>query len=388
MTDSGLVEELRELSSTNCCFKLIIKKVQYQLILFYKSAVYCLLIVNYLIFCSRINLINMKKRFYFFNFFILLFAGIQVTFAQTTNVTQDFTADPEWDGIGNTGNTAPNYTDFGYRNIEGVTGVKEGDFGCIGGVFCRNEAYSYYADTDLNGILDQTMTLKVAGSMKLENRTNTSFDGAFGIGYFDATNPNWNTFLGVQIKEPMTAADAFRGVAGFNFADASTTKSADVPITQLEKIDFDLTFTGSADGSGTISGKLAGQDINVTVPAGTGTFNSFGLFNGGFGNNAQRTRNCYFDDLTYSKIGPSSVVQNSTDMIRVYPNVTSDRINFNNLPENSKIELVDMVGRTLAVKTAAELNGGMSLQSYANGLYLIRILQGQEYIQSTKILKN
>jgi hypothetical protein len=337
----------------------------------------------------HLNLINMKKRFYFLSFFILLFAGIQATFAQTTNVTLDFTADPEWDGSGNTGNTAPNYTDFGYRNIEGVTGVKEGDFGCIGGVFCRTDVYSYYADTDLNGILNQTMTLKVAGSMKLENRSSGSFDGAFGIGYFDATNPNWNNFLGVQIKEPMTPADAFRGVAGFNFADASTTKSADVPITQLEKVDFDLTFTGSADGSGTITGKLAGQDINITVPAGTATFNSFGLFSGGMGYvRAERTRNCYFDDLTYTKVGATSVNQQSIEKINIYPSVTTDRVNFNNLPDNSRIELVDMVGRTLLVKNASELQTGLSLQSYAQGLYLIQVMEGNNTIQSVKVLKN
>jgi hypothetical protein len=329
----------------------------------------------------------MKRRFYFPGLIVLLFVGLHMTFAQTTTVTLDFTADPEWDGSGNTGNVIPNSNDYGYRNIEGVTGVKEGDYGCIGGIFCRTMAYSFYADTELNGTLNRTMTLKIAGSMKLENRSSGAIDGAFGIGYFDATNPHWNIFLGLQIKEPKSPADPFRGVVGLNIDDLNTITGV-IPIVQLQKVDFDLTFTGSADGSGAITGTLAGQNVNLILPAGTTEFKSFGLLVGGMSfDRNERTRNCYFDDVTYTKVAASSVDKQTFDMINIYPNITTDRVNFNNLPDNSRIELVDMVGRTILVKNASELNGGLSLQSYTNGLYMIRVMQGHENVKSVKVLK-
>jgi hypothetical protein len=66
---------------------------------------------------------------------------------------------------------------------------------------------------------------------------------------------------------------------------------------------------------------------------------------------------------------------------------TTDRINFNYLPKNSRIALIDMVGRTLVVKNAAELKSGMSLQPFDKGMYLIQVMDGVNIIQSAKVLK-
>jgi hypothetical protein len=409
----------------------------------------------------------MKKNFYILSFLLLFVFGIQETFAQATiNVTENFDTDPEWDGNGNTGNEGDNTTDYGYRNIDGVTGVTEGDYGCIGGIFCRTVAYSYYANTDLNGTLNRTMTMKMAGSMKLENRETGSFDGAFCIGYFDATNPGRQNFIGILIKEPIGATNPFRGVVGVN-PDENTGNSPDIELVQLEKIEFDITFTGAADGSGVITGKLAGQDLYVIVPAGTGDFNSFGLLNGGmpFDRN-ERTRNCYFDDLTYTKISTgedtytisydanggtgtiapdtkthdvpltlsdgsgftregyifsnwnssadgsgtayaagatytenaditlyaiwsevTSVDQNIIDAISIYPSMTTDRVYFKNVSEDSHVILVDISGRRLVENSVSELNGSLSMQPYEDGIYLIRVMRGHELVRTFKVLK-
>jgi hypothetical protein len=360
----------------------------------------------------------------------------------------------------------PKSTDYGYRNIEGVTGVTEGDYGCIGGIFNRWEIVSYYADTDLNGDLDRTMTLKVAGSMKLENRENPgSFDGAFYLGYFDATNPTVKNFFGIMIKEPANKGlFPFRGVVTVN--EASNTP--EIELVQLEKLDFDLTYTGTADGSGVMTGKLAGNDIYVIVPAGTGTFNSFGLMSGGIGDQTrnERTRNCYFDDLTYTKISTgedtytisydanggmgtiapdtkthdvpltlsdgsgftregynfsswnssadgsgtayaagatytenaditlyaiwsevTSVDQNFIDAISIFPSMTTDRVYFKNVPEDSHVILFDIAGRRLVEKNVSELNGSLSMQPYEDGIYLIRVMRGHELVRTFKVLK-
>jgi hypothetical protein len=49
--------------------------------------------------------------------------------------------------------------------------------------------------------------------------------------------------------------------------------------------------------------------------------------------------------------------------------------------------LVDMVGRVLLIKNASMLTDGLSLQSCTNGLYIIRVIQGQRTVQSVKVMK-
>jgi hypothetical protein len=80
-------------------------------------------------------------------------------------------------------------------------------------------------------------------------------------------------------------------------------------------------------------------------------------------------------------------VDKSLSAVSIYPGVTSDMVYFNGLTDNSRVMLVDMMGRSLMVKEASELMDGISLQPYANGLYMIKIIQGQEIIQSLKVLK-
>jgi hypothetical protein len=49
--------------------------------------------------------------------------------------------------------------------------------------------------------------------------------------------------------------------------------------------------------------------------------------------------------------------------------------------------LIDMVGRILLLNRASELIGGMSLQTYTNGLYIVRVMLGHEHLQSVKVIK-
>jgi hypothetical protein len=83
----------------------------------------------------------------------------------------------------------------------------------------------------------------------------------------------------------------------------------------------------------------------------------------------------------------TSVGENPITDISVYPVITSDRIYFRNLPEDSHVMLIDMVGRILLLNRASELIGGMSLQTYTNGLYIVRVMLGHEHLQSVKVIK-
>jgi uncharacterized repeat protein (TIGR02543 family) len=196
-----------------------------------------------------------------------------------------------WIGSNNT--ISPDNYDWADTDV--VLGTGTG--GAAGGVFSRRAAYSYFADTTIAAI-DRTSTIRLAGSFRL---VNDNFDGSFYVGYFDPSDPG-NNFVGIGFSEPSGSTD-FRGFASVNH----NTNSGIVSLPQSTTYSFDLTWTGNADGSGTLSGTIAGQNVSVTAGAGTGNFTAFGLLNGGMpSNSTQKTGNCYFDNLTYNKATPET----------------------------------------------------------------------------------
>jgi uncharacterized repeat protein (TIGR02543 family) len=81
---------------------------------------------------------------------------------------------------------------------------------------------------------------------------------------------------------------------------------------------------------------------------------------------------------------PTSSTQSFTT---IYPTVTSDMIYFKDLPESSRIVVVDLMGRKLLEENASEIHGGLSLSSFEKGVYLIRVMQAKRIIQSDKVFK-
>jgi uncharacterized repeat protein (TIGR02543 family) len=195
-----------------------------------------------------------------------------------------------WTGSGNTAGG----NNFGWNSTDVVLGAGTG--GAAGGIFARTVSLSHFADTAI-GTFDRTATLRLAGSLRLANN---NFDGTFRLGYFTPGEGVAN-FVGIQIAEPSGGAgNPFRGYAGVSGTGGAATGM--IELTQNTTLSFDLTWTGNPDGSGTLSGTLAGQSVNLPVGAGTGTFTAFGLLNGGAASNGStlRTAGCYFDSLTYT----------------------------------------------------------------------------------------
>jgi autotransporter-associated beta strand protein len=192
-----------------------------------------------------------------------------------------------WRGSNNT--TGGN--DFKWSNTSTVSGSA----GEAGGSFARSGSFRSYANTTI-GSYSRTNVLKMSGSFKLNN---ADFDGSFYIGYFKSGSEATN-FAGIAISEPSGgASNPFRGYAAVNIT--GQTRSSMIELTQNTTYSFDLSWLGNADGSGTLSGTVAGTPVNVAVAAGSGTFDAFGLMCGGFTDvSAQNTINCYFDDLTYN----------------------------------------------------------------------------------------
>jgi hypothetical protein len=86
---------------------------------------------------------------------------------------------------------------------------------------------------------------------------------------------------------------------------------------------------------------------------------------------------------------PTSVKnpKNEISGVGIYPNPTTDRVFFKNLPENSTVTVVDLMGRKMLEEKGSEIHGGLSLSSFEKGVYLIRVLQAKRIIQSDKVFK-
>jgi uncharacterized repeat protein (TIGR02543 family) len=224
------------------------------------------------------------------------------------NHTETFAASPNgWRGSGNTSDG----NDFGWSSktswCENMNAPYMPVKGEVGGVFARSEKHRYYADTRI-GTKYRTETLRFAGNLYLADE---NFEGTLRIGYFNTSSPE-SSFMGIEISEPAgrpitpmahKSGQLFRGrlcVKG----PGGTTSS--VPL-ELEMnflgATFDLTWTGNADGSGTLSGTVTSRPVSITAAAGSGSFNAFGISAGGDGSDgpAKKTGGCYFDNLTYDK---------------------------------------------------------------------------------------
>ena len=220
------------------------------------------------------------------------------------NHTETFSASPDgWTGDGNNFGWSPK-TSWCVNNNAAWYGAK----GEAGGVFARSVKIRYYADTDIS-TKNRTGKLHIAGDWMLKN---TNFDGTIRIGYFNKSDPN-NNFIGIVIREPagvvldpsiQDSGKLFRAYLAVKGTSGETTVS-EKPIEphMVGPGKFDLIWKGNPDGSGTLSGTLTGLPVSITVPAGSGSFDAFGILAGGDGSDdpEQKTGDCYFDNLTYDK---------------------------------------------------------------------------------------
>jgi hypothetical protein len=204
-----------------------------------------------------------------------------------------------WVGVGN--------TTMGNNIVWNNSSNAGGTAGEVLGVFARSgwDVTHYYADTTI-GTLSRTDTLQMKGKFRL---TDSNMDGNIYLGFFQPGVVQSGNFLGISIAEPSSLSQPFRGFAGVTGTGGASTGVISLP--QNTTVAFDLTWTGSADGSGTLTGTVAGTDIGtVSVGAGAGTFEAFGLLAGGAGNDsARKTGSCYFDDLTYVRIPRGTIIR-------------------------------------------------------------------------------
>jgi hypothetical protein len=150
--------------------------------------------------------------------------------------------------------------------------------------------------------LDRALeTLTMSG---LLNFSNTDFNGAIRLGYFNSGTfgATGNPFIGLSISEPSGATTDPMRI--FATVDSGSSTATPILINQNETYSFSLTWTPTGGGAGTLAGLVAGTSVNLTAPAGTGVFNAFGIMNGFSANSAPalNTAGSYVDNLTYSVV--------------------------------------------------------------------------------------
>jgi hypothetical protein len=137
----------------------------------------------------------------------------------------------------------------------------------------------------------------LSGLLRLSN---SDFDGTFKLGYFNtgAFGTVTSDFLGISISEPAGATtNPFRATIV-----TTETSSAVISLNQDQTYSYDLTWTPTTGGAGTLAGTFAGQSVSLSALAGSGFFNAFGITNGYVGTSASNlnTNGSYFDNVTYS----------------------------------------------------------------------------------------
>ena len=189
-----------------------------------------------------------------------------------------------------------------------------GNEGEMGGIFARSLAIRYYAQTNLGGVLSRTNTFSFSGSLRLANE---DFNGSFFIGFIDKNDTsNPIPMYGIEFNEPNTggALGPFRAQPKIRKGNGSSVVSANISVAQNSTFTFSVTWTGSPNGSGTLSGNVAGTPFSISDGSGSESLNAFGVGVGFMGNDdaTLNTAGVYFDNLSYSLVPPRIVTPPSS----------------------------------------------------------------------------
>jgi hypothetical protein len=189
-----------------------------------------------------------------------------------------------------------NGQNFGFSN----TNFAGGTAGEAGGTFARTQSADAYADIDLTGgagDFDRTKNLALSGKFTITGSSNP--DNSVFVGYLnDNLGVGSLQFVGLIILDP--SGPNFRGEAWIRDAAGNNFRSNVVGLPLNTDFTFSLTYAANLDGSGTLSGTIAGTAVTISAGASTDPFDKFGIgagFNGS--DDASLTMDVFFDDLTY-----------------------------------------------------------------------------------------
>jgi len=220
---------------------------------------------------------------------------------QLNGRVEDFSHDPNWDGLGNR-NTYKSALvagahDFGFTNSSNAGG-KAGE---VGGIFWRTSPYAYYADRV--GRLTLEDHLEASGKVVLKVGAP---DSDMYIGWFNSTNKTnepeqAGNFLGIHVGGPTRVGHYFQ--PSFTTASGTKQQAKSGPVLVPGKIySWSFSYDPTAEnGLGAIRVRLGDEEVTLALRKGMksegATFDRFGLFNSTIGGQVVKI---YLDDLKYS----------------------------------------------------------------------------------------
>jgi len=191
------------------------------------------------------------------------------------------------------GNNHDGAFDFGWLNSTNAGGTA----GELGGKFVRRLEYVAYVAEPLFRPVALNEELWFYGSMMLTNSVKGNND--IFLGYFDTVSGNR---MGLKIREPSSEpAGNFR----FSVEPNGVKLTQQLPSGTLDRFELHwvpfTNYDGTVDGSGDLSGTVAGVPFDVTYSAPNGsTFNAFGLLAPTQGSTDTNIYYyAYFDNLEY-----------------------------------------------------------------------------------------
>ena len=94
--------------------------------------------------------------------------------------------------------------------------------------------------------------------------------------------------------------------------------------------------------------------------------------------------------MVYVNIGSTGIAENGTAVNRIFPNPTTDHITVELAPMNQisgEIAIYDIYGKLLFTTPIVETVQTIDMSTFAPGMYLIKIMDGNQTIQTEKIIK-
>ena len=218
---------------------------------------------------------------------------------------EDFRTDPTVRGWTSINGSISGGNNFGWSSGSANV-LGPGNEGELGGVFARSATIRYYAQTNLGGVLSRTNAFSFSGSLRLANE---DFNGSFFIGLLDRTDTSSPIpMYGLEISEPDSGGvlSAFRVQPKIRTGAGTVVAANNIYVAQKTTAFFSVTWTGNPNGSGTLSGSVAGTAFSISDGARTESLNAFGIGVGFMGNDDStlNTAGVYFDNLSYSLVPP------------------------------------------------------------------------------------
>ena len=260
----------------------------------------------------------------------------------------------------------------------------------------------YYQFTDSNGCfgLDSTsikvlqspsVSLALTTSTVCSNSSTLSLSGGLPLGgIYSGSGVTSNSFdPSVSGIGNQTIFYSFSSINGCSNSD-----SLDIEVLQSPSVSLSLNTTTLCSNSGTLS--LSGGLPLGGLYSGNGVFapDVFDPLLSGIGTNlitynytalngcSDSASQSIFVDLC------SGIIAQAYSKCNIFPNPTSDFINFENIPIYSKIVIFDVTGKQLLGINNQESTFKYNISEFSSGFYFIKIQNMENEILIFKILKN